>query len=99
MPPEFSNSESDLLNIEATYLQSGGIFKILEDKENNLLGTFALLPINEDTCKLRKMYLAPQARGIGLGKQMLERAINEAKNLGFKAMIIEKHKVYLYFYE
>lgn len=89
LQPEFENAESDLIDIEATYFQTGGFFKVVEDNDNHLLGTFALYPIDENTCKLRKMYLAPQVRGIGLGKQMLECAIDDARKLGFKTMILE----------
>ncbi len=89
LQPEFESSESDLIDIEATYFQNGGIFKIVEDNYNHLLGTFALSPVDENTCKLRKMYLAPPARGIGLGRQMLERAIDDAQKSGFKTMILE----------
>ncbi len=89
LQPEFENAESDLLDIEATYLQTGGFFNIVEDNQNHLLGTFALYPIDRSSCKLRKMYLAPQARGIGLGRQMLDYAIDDARKLGFKTMTLE----------
>jgi len=89
LQPEFENAESDLIDIEATYFQTGGFFKVVEDNNNNLLGTFAVSPIDENTCKLRKMYLAPQVRGIGLGRKMLERAIRDARKSGFKTMILE----------
>ena len=89
LQPEFENAESDLIDIEATYFQTGGFFKVVEDNYNHLLGTFALSPVDENTCKLRKMYLAPQARSIGLGRQMLERAIDDARKSGFKTMILE----------
>ena len=89
LQPEFENSESDLIDIEATYFQNGGFFKVVEDRDNQLLGTFAVYPIDKKTCKLRKMYLVRQARGSGLGRQMLERAIDEARKSGFTTMILE----------
>lgn len=64
---DFSSSESDLLSIGKTYLDSGGAFEIVEEKEGNLLGMYGILPLTEGMCKLRKMYLAPKMRGRGLG--------------------------------
>lgn len=93
LQPEFDSSESDLIDIEATYQKSGGIFKIIEDDQKRLLGTFALYPIDKNTCKLRKMYLATEARGVGLGGKMLDFAINDALKLGFKTMILETMSV------
>ncbi len=89
LKPEFENAESDLLDVEATYFQTGGFLKIVEDNQGRLLGTFGLFPIDRDRCKLRKMYLAPHVRGIGLGKRMLDCAIASAQKLGFKTMILE----------
>jgi hypothetical protein len=63
LQPDIESSESDLKDIEATYLKSGGVFEIVEDGRGRLLGTVGLLPVDKNTCKLRKMYLLPEARG------------------------------------
>jgi putative acetyltransferase len=43
----------------------------------------------DDTCELVKMYLLPQARGVGLGKLMIEKCIDQAKAKGFKKIYLE----------
>lgn len=45
------------------------------------------LPI--DTCELVKMYLLPKARGLGLGKIMIDKCIEQAKQKGFKKIYLE----------
>jgi GNAT superfamily N-acetyltransferase len=35
-------------------------------------------------CELRKMYLAPPARGLGLGRRLLDRAIAFARGSGYE---------------
>ena len=35
------------------------------------------------------MYFLPQIRGLGLGKQVLERAVEHARRLGFKEIVLE----------
>ena len=82
-------TDADLKDLEANYLQRGGLFEVIEDGNANLLGSFGLYPINKTTCELRKMYFIPSARGLGLGKQVLERAIAKAKELGFKQIVLE----------
>ena len=89
LQPDFESSEADLQDIEATYPQSGGMFKLVEDTEGDLLGTFAVQRLDDETCKLRKMYLVPEVRGLGLGRYMLGQAIRDARELGFKTMILE----------
>jgi len=45
------------------------------------------LPV--DTCELVKMYLLPKARGIGLGKKMIEQCLQQAKENGFSKVYLE----------
>jgi putative acetyltransferase len=89
LEPDPETTDADLQNIEANYLQRGGLFEVIEDNRANLLGSFGLYPVNETTCELRKMYFVPGARGLGLGKYVLERAIARARALGFKQIVLE----------
>ena len=53
-------------------------------------GGFApLVGGDADTCELRKMYFLSEARGMGLGKTLLELCISEAKRVGFARMYLE----------
>ena len=89
LPFEPESKDSDLGDIEESYLQSGGIFELVEDRSGRLLGTYGLFPLTRETCELRKMYFVAEIRGLGLGKQVLQRAVNHAWRLGFKAIVLE----------
>ena len=43
----------------------------------------------EDICELVKMYLLPQARGLGLGRTLIEKCIAAAEENGFKKIYLE----------
>jgi putative acetyltransferase len=43
----------------------------------------------EDTCELVKMYLVPHARGLGLGRILIEKCLQQAKDLGYKKVYLE----------
>lgn len=45
--------------------------------------------LDADTCELVKMWLAAEARGIGLGKLLIEKCIQQAKESGFKKIYLE----------
>jgi putative acetyltransferase len=81
--------DADLSDIEASYLQRGGLFQIIEDRNHTLLGSFGLFPLNESTCELRKMYFVPRPRGSGLGNYVLMQLIAKAKALGFRQIVLE----------
>lgn len=42
-----------------------------------------------DTCELVKMYLLPQARGTGLGKILIEKNLEYARNTGYNQVYLE----------
>jgi putative acetyltransferase len=46
-----------------------------------------------DTCELRKMYLQRDYRGRGYGKQLLEHALAQAQELGFRQITLETASV------
>jgi putative acetyltransferase len=88
LEPDPETTDADLQDIEANYLQRGGLFEVIEDG-GNMLGSVGLYPVNKTTCELRKMYLIPSARGLGLGKYVLERAIARARALDFEQIVLE----------
>jgi putative acetyltransferase len=93
LPLDPEETDADLRDIEKNYLEAGGMFELIEDGEGNLLGTVGLYPLDEESCELRKMYFVKSVRGHGLGKHILERAIEQAKSLGFRKIILETASV------
>lgn len=43
----------------------------------------------DDTCELVKMYLLPHARGLGLGKTLIEKCLQAARENGFQKVYLE----------
>lgn len=89
LQPDPDGTDADLNDIEANYIEAGGAFEILEDADENLLGTIGLFPIDAETVELRKMYFDKSLRGRGFGKKTLERMIERARVLGFKKIYLE----------
>lgn len=62
------------------------------EKDGILLGGAGIYPTDalpEGTCELVKMYLSPAARGLGLGRSMINRCIEAAKAKGFQQIYLE----------
>ncbi len=84
-----STSDEDLIDIEASYALNGGIFLVLENEKNDIIGTSALYRENDRECVLRKMYLDPQYRNMGLGKKLMEEILAKAVELKFGLVTLE----------
>lgn len=62
---------------------------LLEDKIVGGGGIYPTEGLPADTCELVKMYLVPEARGIGLGRRLLEKCMEVAKSCGFRRIYLE----------
>lgn len=52
-------------------------------------GIFPTEGLPEGTCELVKMYLLPEGRGIGLGRTLIEKCLEIAKENGFQQVYLE----------
>ena len=93
LEPDPEGTDADFADLEGFYRARGGAFDVLVDEAGTIFGTVGLLPVDETTVELRKMYLAPNARGRGLGRRLLDHALARARALGFRRVILETHTV------
>jgi len=62
------------------------------EQYNELIGGAGIYPSNglpEDVCELVKMYLKKEARGLGLGKKLIDKCIGFAMSAGYKKIYLE----------
>lgn len=78
------DSESDLLNIQASYADQGGVFIVLAD-EQSIAGTHAVLPVDRvnGVCTFKRLYLRPDLRGTQAGRALMQWTIDWAADQGF----------------
>ena len=70
-------------------LDKSGRVWIAEDDAGRMLGSIAMVDAGEHVGQLRWFLLVPEARGIGLGRRLLETALAFARNRGF-------HRIFLW---
>jgi putative acetyltransferase len=65
-----------------------GAFWVATDGDR-LLGTAGVFPVAPATYELRKMYLSPAARGLGVGAQLLDVAVAWTRARGGTRMVLD----------
>ncbi len=73
------------------FREERSVYNIVES-DGKIIGGGGLYPttgLPEDTCELVKMYLVPEARGTGLGKQLIFHCLDQARELGFSNVYLE----------
>lgn len=74
-----------------TYQQPNSIYFVVESS-NQIVGGGGISQLqssDENICELQKMYFLEEARGKGLGFQMIQKCLEKAKEFGFEKCYLE----------
>lgn len=93
LEPDPSSTDADLNDIEQHYHRAGGVFLVLVNDDDRILGSAGLYPLGTGDCELRKMYIDAACRGQGWGKRLLAQLIGEARSRGFRRIHLETASV------
>jgi ribosomal protein S18 acetylase RimI-like enzyme len=52
-------------------------------RDNEACGCVALGKLTKTTCEMRTLYVQPACRGMGIGRKLVEAALNEARKFGY----------------
>ncbi len=78
-------------HLHELFKTGNGIYQVAL-MDNEIVGGGGIFPtagLDADTCELVKMYLAPIARGKGLGKMLMQECLNTAHEAGYKKVYLE----------
>jgi putative acetyltransferase len=81
-----SKTDEDLYALPASY--AGGAFWVAY-RGDELLGTAGVYPLAPAIFELRKMYLVPASRGLGLGKQLLDEVVAWTREHGGTHIVLD----------
>jgi DNA-binding MarR family transcriptional regulator/N-acetylglutamate synthase-like GNAT family acetyltransferase len=60
----------------------------IAEMDGKNVGCIFLVKLDEDTAKLRMLLVDPRARGMGLGKKLVDECILQARRFGYKKMVL-----------
>lgn len=89
--PGFALHDSEVDFMQRAYAERRHRYFVLE-REGRIVGGGGVAPLkggDKSTCELRKMYLLPEARGLGLGEAILRACLDAAKEFGFTNCYLE----------
>ena len=93
--------DADFKNIEDIYINNKGEFFVVTIGDK-VVGMGALRKVDDSTAEIKRMRVEPSLQGKGLGKLILDKLIEKARELGYKKLVLdvaEKQKGAQHLYE
>lgn len=83
-----ATTDDELHDLPGAYADRGGMFWVAT-VDGALTGTCGVFPVAPATFELRKMYLRPAARGLGVGSKLLAAAVSWSRAHGGAELVLD----------
>jgi putative acetyltransferase len=84
----FQNFEKELQTLHQVYSPPQGCI-ILAKQNDATVGCIALKPIGEGVCEMKRLFVRPEARGVGLGRKLVGELISFARKSSYTTMKLD----------
>jgi ribosomal protein S18 acetylase RimI-like enzyme len=88
----FQHFETELLNLPGEYAQPRGCL-LLATIAGSIAGCCAMRPLDTvdyaNASEMKRLYVRPQFRGLGLGRRLAEAILDQARQSGFACVLLD----------
>ena len=86
----FQGFETELAELPGKYALPDGRL-LLAYSDDALAGCIALRPLDDDVCEMKRLFVRSGFRGKHIGIGLIERLINDAREIGYKKLRLDTH--------
>lgn len=84
----FQSFEEELANLPGKYAPPPGSLLLAED-DNGVTGCAAMRKIAEHCCEMKRLFVRPPYRGMGIGRMLAREIIRRARHSGYRIMYLD----------
>ena len=84
----FQGFEAELAGLPGRYAPPTGCL-ILAMEEDLAAGCVAMRDLGDGACEMKRLYVAPEYRGRGLGRALVEEILHRAESTGYLRMMLD----------
>jgi len=84
----FQNFEAELRELPGAYAPPRGRL-LIATYNGEPVGCVALRSVDASRCEMKRLYVRPHARGLGIGKRLVSQILDEARIIGYEEILLD----------